>query len=443
MVNSALTAGPEMPRGVFKRFGDNLGELQMKSFARHLMVASTAMALLTTVGFVSQPAFAKKEEASAPKIKLSKPTQAALANVQKLQQAGDLDGAVAALETARAGATTPDDLYMVNAVGINIALARKDNVLLEKSVEGALATGKVSAADAPKFYQNLGALAAQRNDYVKAAEAFGQVAILNPADDSAYVNSAELYFRAKNPSMAVSQLNKGIAAKNAAGAKAPELWHRRLLAIAYDAKMQNEMGAAGISLVTNYPSPTNWRDALVIFRDSGKGEDQVTLDIFRLMFATDALAGEKDYFEYAETANTRGYPGEAKRALDAGLAKGVLSTTKPYVRELTGVVNGRLARDKAGLAPLEREARANATGKLAAGTATAYMGYADYAKATSLYQLALTKGGVDTAEVNTRLGFAKAQAGDKAGAEAAFKAVTGGRRQQLAQYYLAWLVNRP
>lgn len=417
----------------------------MKLFARQLLAASTAMALLTTAGLVAQPAFAKKqkEEAAAPKVKLSKETQAALATVQKLQQAGDLDGALAKLEEARAAATTPDDQYMVNAVGINVALARKDNALLEKSIEGALATGKVAPADAPKFYQNLGALAAQRNDFAKAAEAFAQVAALNPADENAYVNSAELYFRAKNPTMAVAQLRKGIAAKNAANSKAPELWHRRLLAIAYDAKLQNELVNAGVLLVQNYPSPTNWRDALVIFRDSGKGEDQMTLDIFRLMFATDALAGEKDFFEYAETSNTRGYPGESRRALDAGLAKGVLSTSKPYVRELNTIVNGRLAKDKAGLAALERESRASANGKLAAGTAAAYLGYGDHAKAISLYQLALTKGGVDAAEVNTRLGLAKALAGDKAGAEAAFKAVTGGRRGELAQYYLAWLASRP
>ena len=415
----------------------------MKSFARHLMAATTAMALMGTVSLVAQPAFAKKEESSAPKLKLSKAITTLLGNVQKLQQSGDLDGALAKLEEARAAATSPDDNYMVNAVGINIALARKDNALLEKSLEGALASGKVAAEDAPKFYQNLGALAMQRNDFARAAEAFGQVAVLNPADQTAYVNSAELYFRAKNPTKAIEQLRKGIAAKNAAGEKAPEIWHRRQLAIAYDAKMQNELVQSGLSLVSAYPSPTNWRDALVIFRDIAKSDDQLNLDIFRLMFATDALSGEKDYFEYAETANTRGYPGESKRALDAGLSKGVLSTTKPYVRELNTLVNGRLAKDKAGLTPLEREARASANGKLAAGTATAWMGYGDYAKAASLYQLALSKGGVDAAETNTRLGLALAMSGNKAGAEAAFKAVSGGRRGDLAQYYLAWLAGRP
>ena len=414
----------------------------MKLFARQLLAASTAVALFTAMGVVASPAYAKKEEA-APKIKLSKPTQAALAAVQKLQQSGDLDGALAKLEEARAGATTPDDQYIVNAVGIGLASARKDDAFLEKSIEGVIASNKLPAAELPKYYMHLAQSAMQRNDNARAAEIYSKITEIVPTDEVAITNGALLYFRTKNPTAAIALYRKGIEAKNANGEKAPEQWYRRMLGYAFDGKLNNEIVSVGTALVREYPNPTNWRDALVTFRDSGTADDQMNLDIFRLMFANDALAGEKDFFEYAETSNTRGYPGEARRALDAGLAKGVLSTSKNYVKELNGIVNGRLAKDKAGLAPLEREARASANGKLAAGTAAAYLGYADYAKAISLYQLALTKGGIDKAEVNTRLGLAQALAGDKAGAEASLKAVTGGRRGELAQYYLAWLASRP
>jgi hypothetical protein len=54
-----------------------------------------------------------------------------------------------------------------------------------------------------------------------------------------------------------------------------------------------------------------------------------------------------------------------------------------------------------------------------------------------MYRIALQKGG-DPAVVNTRLGIALARAGQKAEADAAFKAVPAGTRGQLAQLWMAW-----
>ena len=51
---------------------------------------------------------------------------------------------------------------------------------------------------------------------------------------------------------------------------------------------------------------------------------------------------------------------------------------------------------------------------------------------------ALQKGGQDANMVNTRLGAALALAGQRAEAEAAFRAVTG-QRAELAQLWLLWL----
>ncbi len=55
---------------------------------------------------------------------------------------------------------------------------------------------------------------------------------------------------------------------------------------------------------------------------------------------------------------------------------------------------------------VEKTAAAAPNGKPASRTADAYLGYGDNAKAIELYKLALTKGGVDNDEVNTRLGIA-------------------------------------
>ncbi len=56
-----------------------------------------------------------------------------------------------------------------------------------------------------------------------------------------------------------------------------------------------------------------------------------------------------------------------------------------------------------------------------------------------MFELAKEKGGVDADEVNTRLGIAKTMSGDNAGAKAAFEAVQGGARKQIAGLWLAYL----
>ena len=69
--------------------------------------------------------------------------------------------------------------------------------------------------------------------------------------------------------------------------------------------------------------------------------------------------------------------------------------------------------------------------------ADAYFSYGQYAQAAELYRAALQKG-ADANLANTRLGAALALAGQRAEAEAAFRAVTG-PRAELAQFWLLWL----
>lgn len=406
--------------------------------------ASAAVLAALIAASLPQAALAqKKEEAKAPSYKFSKKVQPLLAEAQKQQVAGNPQGALAALDQADAiPEKNADDAYMIAMLRLNSAIAMKDNALIEKSLEGALATGRISPEDTVKFRRNLGAMALQRNDYTKAMAEFDKVLAANPNDTDLMVELAEMQRRQGQDQKAIATMNQAIAAKAAAGQKADETWYRRALAIAYDKKFPVEIAQTSEALVKAYPSGTNWRDVLVIYRDSGKFDDQGNLDILRLMRANSALTGERDYAEYAETAALRGYPGEAKAVLDEGVAKGALQASKPVVKELQANVSPKIAADKASLPGLEKEAAAAKTGKSALGTADAYLGYGDYAKAAALYKLALSKGGVDADTVNTRLGFALGKTGDKAGAEAALKAVSGAPRNQLAKYYLVWLGNQ-
>lgn len=408
----------------------------MKSISR-LAVAAVLAAVTISAPAVAQKA---KPAAAAAGPKLSKAVQSLLAQAQTAQTAGDHPAALTLLNQALAvpKATAEDKLWTYRLM-LNSAQATKDNALLKTSIEGSLSTGMVSPTDEVKFRTALRGLALQAKDYQGAIQQSTKMAALSPSDAKLQYELSGVYQLANQQKLAYDAASKAIAIAKASGT-VPEEYYKSAAKLSLDNNMTAEFASTTAGWLSGYPTPENWRTILTLFRDSAKFDDQGSLDVFRLMHVTGSLASEKDYYEYAETANQRGYPGEAKLIIDEGLAKGKLSTAKTYTKELQAVVNPKVARDKSSLPGLEAEAKKAANGKLALSTGDAYLGHGNYAKAVELYQLALQKGGIDAATANTRLGIAYGKAGQKAEAEAAFKAVTGGgARQQLAEYWLIWL----
>ena len=402
-------------------------------------------AILATTA-IAAPAVAKKAEVAAatpgavdPK-NLSKPVRAALAEAQKLETAGDNAGALAQVRAAEAvGNLNATDMFFIAQMKLGLGNKLKDNAVLEEAIKASANSEFLPAAEKPRYIKNLAALALQRNDYNGATQYYEQLSTMTPNDPDIFTNLAVLYSRQKQNPEAIAALQKAIAASKAAGKTADESLYRTQLKIAVDSKMAAQVQRASVDLVTAYPKPVNWRDALLTYRDTVKTDDQTNLDIFRLMDSAGALNGERDYAEYVETAISKGLPGEAKTVLAEGVSKGMLSSSKPYIVEYSKSITTRIAADRAGLAAIDKEARASATGKTALGQGDAYYGYGDYAKAADMYRLALTKGGIDTATANLRLGASLAKSGDKAGATTALQLVKGSPRETLATYWIIWV----
>jgi len=197
----------------------------------------------------------------------------------------------------------------------------------------------------------------------------------------------------------------------------------------------------GQKLVGAYPSAVNWRDALLDYRELAPVDPALALDIRRLMRATDALGGEREYLQFADLLGGAGLPGEAKAVLDDGVTRGVLDTGKPAIAAAIAAVTRRATADRAALPGLRTRAAAG-TGAQALAAGDAFFAYGQYAEAVTLYQAALQKGGEDPNLVNSRLGAALALAGRRPEAEAALHAVTG-PRADLAGFWLVWLAHRP
>ena len=417
-----------------------------------------AAVLATGVGGVAltAPAVAQKKgkEQEAGGLKLSpealKAAQAAQPVLQQKNYAA-ADPLVAAVEAA---AKTEDDKYIAAAMRYELESGKLfaaqqanpnapiDEAPLAKPLDVLIASPSTPVTEKPRYVYRRGALAYNGKQYPIALKYFEQAQQLGYNDP----NLPLLIVKAKMETGDVAGANAALATTidqmNASGQKAPEDYYKYAIGRANKSKMVPETLTWMRKWIVAYPTPQNWRNALVIYGlqpgSLATLDKNQKLDLFRLMRASKSLADQNDYMEYAQYATDKGLPAEAEAVLKEGMATGKIPAGNATAKAMLTAAAAK-SRQEGSLAPTEARAKSSGDGKLAALTAEAYYGQGNYAKAAELYRTALQKGGVDAGEVNTRLGIALAAQGDKAGATAAFDAVKGAPRADLAGFWKAWL----
>ncbi len=408
--------------------------------------STTALALSFALGAVAltgaSPAFAKKAAAAADPAKpqFSPAFSVAAQPLQKAITAKDYPTAKAALPAAQAAATTPDDKYQVALMALIIAQSTNDTASIGPAADAVIASGKAPPEQLAQVLDMKGRLAYNNNKLQDADAAFTQLHQLKPEDGDTAILLAQVKTREGRGAEALPIVDQAIQAKKAAGQPVDEDWYRHALGIAYDAKMPAGVQKYGQQLVDAYPRADIWRVALQTYRDTGHLDQQTDLDTLRLMRVSNSLAGERDYYDYANMALNRGFPGEAKAVIDQGTTSNMvdakaLATSKALV-EVKSIAGSKIAADKADLPTSDKRARASADGKQALLIGDAYLGYGQFDKAADLYKVALSKG-ADANIVNLHLGEALAQSGQKPAAVQAF-ALVQGPAQPLAQYWTIW-----
>lgn len=416
----------------------------MKTVSRLALAAA-----LLAGGLTAMPAAAQnnpqqaQQPAPARKFDFSREARKPLADLQKAVEGGDEAAVQTALAAAQAAAKNPDDRYAIGQFQLRHAISKDDDQQKIVAVQAMIQSGGATQEELPTLYQNLGGLYYEAKQMDQSAEAFAKEVELSPNSTDAVLRLAQVKADQKKGAEAVPLLERAIQMQKGAGQQVPENWYKLALRYAYEGNNAPQITKISRELIAAYPTETNWRDGLILYRDAAKlDEDKnANLDLMRLMRASKSLKGERDWFELAQAANDAGLPGETKAILDEAAASRAVDTSKPFFKDLAGVANQRIDDDKRGLAAAEKQAAAAAQGRAAASTADAYLGYGEYQKAVELYRTALQKGAVDANIVNTRLGIALAMAGQKAEAETALKAVTG-PRAELANFWLLWLNQR-
>lgn len=437
---------------------------------------SVALALGVAVGALTAPAtaFAKDKKEKAPEAPKITPTkafipayQAAAAGIEKAskdsailaarsnvtaaenayraakgkdaraQAKATADAANAALGTALAAqkaqveqafavATSADDKYLAGQLALNLGNIALDKSMQRRGLQAMVDSGKTSAADAAKFNFYIGGISFDMKDYPAARTAL-QAAIAGgyTEGDPEYL-LAEAYI---GDNQAPEGLKVLLAAADKKTPAAPEDWLRRGIVVAYKINALDYASAFSSRLVAAYPNSENWALSIAVQRDLGKYQSQDLIDLMRLMERTKSFSEERDFVEYIQAADPRRLPGEVLKVIGEGLAAGKLNAADPFVVDAKANASGRIAADKASFAGLEKDARAaNATAATAMAAGDTFLSYDMPAKAVEMYQIALSKPGVDSPRVLTRLGIAQTDAGLYADAQATFAKVDGVRK---------------
>ena len=372
---------------------------------------------------------------SGRKIELSKKARNAIVELQNAVMANDTAGIPAKLAAAQALAETNDDKYVIAINQIKAATNATDLAGMRAGIDALRASNGAEPSDVVARYNNLGKRYYDAKQLDQAAASFEQALTVDANNGDALKMLASTRETQGRGADAASLMAKSIAATKAAGGKPKESDYKFAARVAYDAKAP-AAGDITRAWLTDYPSTTNWRDALRIYRDVNGLQGPTMIDVMRLAHAANALNGDGDYFGYINELITRGYLNEAKTVIAEGGAKKAIDVNKPAFSQFAAKL--AKAPTRAAIDAAAKAALAGGPAKNAMEAGDTLYGIGAFAQAAPLYKAAASRPGVDANTANLHLGMALARSGDKAGATTALNAV-GGAQANIAKYWLIWL----
>jgi len=408
------------------------------------LVSSVSLALALSLGTVAmvapQTAMAAKKE-KAPKTaapELSKEFRAAIAPAQAAAQKKDVAGAQAALAVATPLATLPDEKFFLGSVMYDVAVQTNNVPDMGKAIDLMIESGSKLPTNLDKLNLASGQNAYNTGNYQKAIARLAEADRLGSKDMNRLLLSAEANFKLNQFAPGLDTLKRAINEQKASGAAVDENWFKRGVSIAMKAKQAPLISEWSHMLVRAAPTPTNWRDALIIYRDSSKLDSKGQMDIARLMADTKSLAGERDFNDYASLALEGKLPWEAQSVLKAAMESGAVSKTSKPINDRLAEANAMAPGETAAIASDTKKAEAGGSGVYAANVANALIAQGNYTKALDLLSVAEKRGGVDANMLSMWKGISLTRLGRGAEARPVFASVQGPKADS-AKFWLLYL----
>lgn len=381
--------------------------------------------------------YAAEEKAPTPSRFLLKDLKAAQDAMKAQNYTLEIQKLQAAL--AAKGNRTAYDNYLINS-WLGVAYVNtKDYANAAPALQAAAQSQYATPAQQRTMMQAVVGIYSQLHQYPKAIAA-GQKAIqMGAADSSIYVT------------VAVDQNNLG-QYKEAAGTiqhlvdkqSKPE---EKYLQFQWDAytKANDQEDARKVidKLVTYYPKPDYWLNALQPLLKMNINDAHLQLDVYRLMFDVGVLKANQ-YGEMAELAFDAGYPGLTVDVLQKAFAQHVF-TDQSQIMRYQHLLMGAMAKateDQASLSSQQAKAQSAATGDPLVAVGAAYLSYGQADKAVNALMEGISKGGLKyPEEAQLLLGIAQLRSHNTGEAHRTFDKVAQANNEGYAQLGKLWVLH--
>lgn len=338
---------------------------------------------------------------------------------------------------------TPYETYIINRMKIALGSATSNDAMAMTALDAVIKSGRLSKADNADFMQALANYHYNAKDYPKAIALFKRYQAEAPEPQKVTRSLSRALYLVNDFAGSKAELDKLIAASEAGG-KAADLEDLRLLASA-NAKMK-DMTAYSATLekiVGLYPSDDYWTDLVRRVPSKPGFRAALMLDVYRLEATALKQMEADEYTEMAELALLGGFFTEAKQAMDAGYAAGVLGKGANAAKHkaLRDKATKNAADDAKTITSGDASAAAAKTGQPMVNLGWAYVTMGEFDKGIALIEKGIAKGGMKNAEdAKLRLAQAYAKAGRKDDAIKAFQQVKGNDGlSDIARYNILFL----
>lgn len=353
-----------------------------------LLIISLAVAASFTVGGLVAPTPAFAQQAKVSK-KVGDPLEAALAAAKKGQYAQALTQLKAA--DAVSGKTAFEQFKLNETYGF-IYSQQRNYAAAAAAFEKSLNSGQLPAGQVNERLKtlaqlnfqsprNLGKVVDYSTRYLKAVGG-------NDAAMTAMLGQA--YQMMGNDKAAIASVQKAVSLS---GGRAAENWLRILLQ-SYGA-LGDTQGVSRTTeqLVRLYPTTDNWKLLASTLRKQARGDDQVAMNVYRLMGELDLLDKVDDCHDAAIAAMEGKVPAEAVKFMEQCYAKKVFGPEdEARSKKILADARKRVAAQEPTLASLAQRAAASKSGQDEIAVGEALLSYGQADKALAGGKRALRKG---------------------------------------------------
>ena len=394
----------------------------------------TALVLTAAVG-LSAPGSTFAQQVGKISPKVGTPLKAGL----DLAAKGRTQEAIAKLREADAvGGKTAYEQGQVNEAFCSVYLRGRSFNNAAAACEKGLSSGALSGGASNERLKTLAQIyfQTQPRDLKKTVDyANRYLKATGGRDTSMHFLIGQAYYLAGNYKASVASMNQAVKIAESSGRPVEENWLRYLLDSYTKLGDIDGVTRTTTTLVRLYPSKDNWRRLTVALRKQVSSDDNMSLEVYRLMYELDLMDRADVFTEAAIVGIQTGAPGDSLRFMERGFSSKVLENADVARNQrILADAKRRAEEQQKALPALATQVAGTPSGDDDIRLAEALITYGQAARAVQVAQTALPKA-TNKDAAYLALGRAQLAAGNGAEARKAFQQVKGQDASAVARLW--------